>query len=211
VVADTGWLDQAPPEQVDAEPSGLVLTRARPPDADQLMAAINASLDHLRPWMPWAGRAATEESMGAFLAGAATAWEAHREFVYLMREPEGSEVLGCISLHARLGPGALEIGYWVHVDHTRRGLVTAAASALTSTAFSLGPVESVEIHCDAANRPSAAVPRRLGFALVRTDTRPPTAPGETDTQLVWVRHRAADPPDAHGSGRPPARDGVTDR
>lgn len=42
----------APPEQVDA--GMLVLRRVRAGDAGELAATVSASMDHLRPWMPWA-------------------------------------------------------------------------------------------------------------------------------------------------------------
>jgi RimJ/RimL family protein N-acetyltransferase len=199
-VADPRWLVNGPPDQVEVDSVELLLRRARPSDAAALITAINASLDHLRPWMPWAGRPATEDSIGTFLAESTAKWEARQEFIYLIREPEGSEVLGCIGLHNRLGRGALEIGYWVHVDHAGSGVATASTSALISAAFSLGPVEAVEIHCDATNRPSAAVPRKLGFRLHRTETRPPTAPGGTENQLVWVLRRPSVNPDGRASG-----------
>jgi RimJ/RimL family protein N-acetyltransferase len=85
--------------------------------------------------------------------------------------------------------GALEIGYWVQVDHTGRGVATAAAGALADAALRLSAVSRVEIRCDAANLRSAAIPPKLGFRLERTESRPPTAPGETDANLVWVRDR----------------------
>jgi len=40
------------------------------------------------------------------------------------------EIAGSIGLHGRIGPGALEIGYWVHRAWTRRGLATAASAAV---------------------------------------------------------------------------------
>ena len=45
---DTG----AAPERVDA--GMLVLRRLRATDAGEIAAAVSASMDHLRPWMPWA-------------------------------------------------------------------------------------------------------------------------------------------------------------
>lgn len=46
---------------------------------------------------------------------------------------------------ARIGPGGLETGYWVHQAHTRRGLATAAAAALTDAALALPGIDRVEI------------------------------------------------------------------
>ena len=41
-----------PPEQVVAGP--LVLRRVHADDAGAIAVAVRASLEHLRPWMPWA-------------------------------------------------------------------------------------------------------------------------------------------------------------
>jgi len=38
-------------------------------------------------------------------------------------------VLGEVGLMPRIGPGALEIGYWVHIDHVGRRLATEASHA----------------------------------------------------------------------------------
>ena len=91
-----------------------------------------------------------------------------------------------IGLHGRIGPGALEIGYWVGEGHTGRGLATAGARALAEAALALPGVGRVEIHCDEANTASAAVPRKLGFRLDRIEEALITAPSETGRKLIWV-------------------------
>ncbi|HWE68866.1 MAG TPA: GNAT family protein [Acidimicrobiales bacterium] len=185
---DATWLDQRPPEQLDA--GDFHLARVTPDDAPALISAVNASLSQLRPWMPWAQDPATPESIGTFLRGADPQWDGFQEFQFVIRETPLGPVIGSCGLHTRLGVGALEIGYWVHVDHIGRGVATAAAGALTVAAFRLRPVRRVEIHCDAANLRSAAVPAKLGYRLDRTEPRPPTTPGETRDQMVWVCQRA---------------------
>lgn len=177
------WL-AAPPEDLLAERA--VLLRAHLSDAEALVDAVNASREHLRPWMPWAWVPATPESIGSFLAGADASWEGRTEFQYLIADAGSRAVLGCCGLHARIGAGALEIGYWVRVDRVRRGLASAAAGALTRAAFGLPDVERVEIHCDAANVASARVPRRLGYRLDRIENHTPTTPGETDKFMIWI-------------------------
>jgi RimJ/RimL family protein N-acetyltransferase len=184
---DVGWLDERPPEQLEA--GDFVLTRAVPGDVGGLVAAVNASLSHLRPWMPWAQNPATPESIGTFLATAALQWDSCQEFQFALRETPSGPIIGFGGLHTRIGVGALEIGYWVRVDHTGRGVATAAAGALADAALHLHGVSRVEIRCDAANLRSAAIPRKLGFRLERTESRPPTTPGETDAHLVWARDR----------------------
>ena len=98
-------------------------------------------------------------------------------------------VAGSCGLHRRLGPSALEIGYWVHPSFTRRGLATTAARALTQAALSLPEITYVEIHTDKANSASARVPQRLGYRLVteRPDDR--HAPAEVGIECVWRMER----------------------
>jgi RimJ/RimL family protein N-acetyltransferase len=102
-------------------------------------------------------------------------------------------VIGGCGLMRRIGPGGIEIGYWVHVAHTRRGHATAAALALTQAAWTLPDVARVEIHCDAANVASRAVPARLGYRLDRIDDVGVTAPGETGRSMIWIAERSGGP------------------
>ena len=183
-MSEQAWLTEAPLAELPA--ASVVLRRTSRGDTDALVHAVNASLEHLRPWMPWARTAATSESIGAFLAAADATWEARTEFQYLITEPDSRTVLGCCGLHARLGSGALEIGYWVHVGHLRCGVAATAAAALTRTGLRLPGVSRIEIHCDVANSASAGVPRRLGFRLDRIERRTPFTPGETGAQMIWV-------------------------
>jgi RimJ/RimL family protein N-acetyltransferase len=105
------------------------------------------------------------------------------------------EILGSFGLHRRSGPDSIEIGYWVHAAHAGRGYATAAARALTQVALALPGVLRVEIHCDAANVASAAIPRKLGYRLDRIEDREPQAPSETGRLMIWVLDRhAASPP-----------------
>ena len=96
------------------------------------------------------------------------------------------DIVGCMGLHSRVGPAAIEIGYWLRTDHTGRGLVTACARSLTEAALGLDGIERVEIHCDEANARSRAVPLRLGYRLARVQDDAVTAPGEVGRDMVWV-------------------------
>jgi len=73
------------------------------------------------------------------------------------RDHRGRLLGGC-GPHAGLGARRLEIGYWVDVRHTRRGVATLASAALTELATTIPELTVVEIHPDQANLASAAVP-----------------------------------------------------
>ena len=85
------------------------------------------------------------------------------DFGYAILDRAESRVLGGSGLHARVGPGAREIGYWIRPDAEGRGYVTEAVAALTRVGFEVDRLERIEIRCDPANTRSAAVPRRLGY------------------------------------------------
>ena len=162
---------------------GLVtLRRYRKDDLDALMQAVSESEDHLGPWLPWvAGH--SRESEAEFLARAALDWESGTAYNYAMIA-EGT-LAGGIALMARIGPGGLEIGYWVHRAWTRRGLATAASAALVDAAFRLPGVDRIEIVHDELNVASAGVPRKLGFTKVGRRPLDPPPPAGTGTGVVW--------------------------
>ena len=147
---------------------------------------VNENLAHLRPWMPWAREAPSEEANVEFVRRTVEEWESNVGFGYWLREEATGEMVGCAGLHRRAGPQVLEIGYWVSKDRVRRGYATASARALTSAAFGLPGILRVEIHCDAGNVASAAIPERLGYRLARVEPVAPRAPSESGRRLVWV-------------------------
>jgi RimJ/RimL family protein N-acetyltransferase len=169
----------------------FTLRRHGPDDLAELVGAVNASLEHLQPWMEWAQQPATDETVGEFLSGSIANFGAGIEFGYAIVETaEGGErIVGGAGLHPRLGPGAIEIGYWVHVDHTRRGAASEAARALRDAAIDALGIAVVEIHCDAKNTASAAVARSSGFRLVGTEARMPRIPTESDHEMIWRYRR----------------------
>lgn len=173
-----------PPRRIDL--GDLVVRRWKTGDLTAQCEAINASFDHLHPWMPWLPTPRTQEEQRVFNDIAATGWpSADGDFGYGIFDSEGT-LLGAVGLHDRVGPAALEIGYWCHIAYTGRGIITRAVAALTDAALRLPGIEQVQIRCDAANERSAAVPRRLGYRLDRTETRAVNAPAETGHGLVFV-------------------------
>lgn len=162
---------------------------------DGLYAAARSSHDELRRWMPWAHEPADREGLLVVLDLGAARFRADEEWPFVMIENATRDVVGSAGLHRRAGPDALEIGYWVRTDRTRRGYAAAAARALTDLAFARAPViERVEIVVNHDNAASAAVARSLGYAVVRREHRDEATPeysGEFDVWSVTRRDWAA--------------------
>jgi ribosomal-protein-serine acetyltransferase len=169
------------PEEVIAR-GPVTLRRHRPDDLEAVFGAVTESLDHLRPWAPWAANY-TRQSAAEFLAKSERDWAAGAEYNYAIIT--GGMLAGGCGLMARIGPGGLEIGYWVHRAYTRRGLATAAASALVEQAFRLPGVDRVEIVHDELNVASGGVPRKLGFTEVGRRPIEPPSPEGTGMGVVW--------------------------
>ena len=176
----------APPERVDAGP--VVLRRVRASDAIAIAAAVGASLAYLQPWMPWAtAEAADRRSQLARVAEADQNWEAGLGYVYSVLTADLGTLVGEVALHRRPADDSIEMGYWITASQAGLGYATSAGRALTLVALALPGVSRVEIHCDAANAPSAAIARKLGYRLDRIEERLPETPGESGRLMIWVR------------------------
>lgn len=156
-------------------------------DAPLLKDAVDSSLAELRPWMPWAYKEpSTVEEIADRFVRFTDEFEHDGDWHYGILNPGETEALGSTGIHRRVGPGGLEIGYWIRTSVAGRGYATEAAAAVTRTAFEVPWVEFVEIRCDPNNLRSARIPERLGYTLVdvlKHDTVTPTgAPRDT---MVW--------------------------
>jgi len=174
-----------PAEVIDAGPA--VLRRWRAGDLEGASEAVFASLEHLRPWMPWAV-GFSRASQAEFLAGCERDWQSGAAFNYAILA-DGA-IAGSAGLMARIGPGGLEIGYWVHQAYTRRGLATASSAALVDQAFALPGIERVQIVHDELNVASSGIPRKLGFTEIELRPLDHKPLGGTGMGVVWELTRA---------------------
>ena len=159
-------------------------------DVPALSAAIAASVEHLRPWMPWAAaEPLRDEDRIALVAGWDEGWRAGGDVV--LGVLLGDDVVGGCGLHRRRGPDTLEIGYWIHAGHVGRGYARELTAALTTTALALDGIQHVEVRHDAANVASRRVPESLGFRFDSESPRAPSAPGEAGVEVAWSTTAAA--------------------
>jgi RimJ/RimL family protein N-acetyltransferase len=164
----------------------LVIRCYHPADAFMLQTAVSESLEHLLPWMPWAANEPEPvETKIQRLRRFRANFDLGQDFIYGIFNPQENRLLGGTGLHTRVGPNALEIGYWIHRDYINHGYATETSSALTKVAFELHKVERVEIHCALDNVRSAAVPRKLGYTHDGTLRRRSFANDNAADQMVW--------------------------
>lgn len=151
-----------PPYRIVTE--HLVVRCWNPVDAPLLKDAVDASVEHLRPWMPWAADEPQPlEQKVDLLRLFRGKFDLGQDFTYGIFNPDESAVVGGTGLHPRLDPMSFEIGYWIAAKSAGQGLGTEATAALTRVVFEVTDIERIEIRVDPANAASRAIPRKLGY------------------------------------------------
>lgn len=176
-----------PPETVTVADE-LTLQRWEVRWAEQLTAAVRESLPELKPFLPWATDDYDLATARDYIERSDDSWAKGTEFNYAILGAAG-EPIGSIGLMTRMGPGTLEIGYWLRTPSAGRGLMTAAVTALTEVAFALPGIDRMVIRHDPANAGSAAVAAKAGYTVTEPAERDRQAPGGFAGDVIRERHR----------------------
>ena len=155
---------EGPPAPYRIETERLVIRCYEPRDASLVKEAIDSSREHLQAWMPWAlAEPQSLEQKSELIEFFRSSFDTGENFTYGIFAGDESELLGGTGLHPRVGPGGLEIGYWIRASATRRGFVTESTAALTRIGFEVCQADRIEIRIDPRNEASKGIPRKLGF------------------------------------------------
>lgn len=199
VTAPQAGLDETALLPASVSTPRLLLRCWEPADVPAVARAIAASIEHLRPWLAWtSNEPLPEDDRRALFKG----WNHDRlqggsahYGIFL-----NGHVVGAIGLRRRGQPQEVEIGYWLHVDHTGNGYAREAAAAVTAMAVQRADVKTVIIRHDPDNLASRRIPEQLGFTPL--DTQPTTDDDEAD-QFWYTTRETWRPPEA--AERPPRR------
>jgi RimJ/RimL family protein N-acetyltransferase len=135
-----------------------------PRDAPALKEAVDSSIDHLRPWMPWAANEPqTLDEKVQLLRRFRGEFDLGQNFVYGLFSRDESEVVGGSGFHTRVGGKAFEIGYWIRASREGEGLTTEVTAALTRVGFEYCGADRIEIHVEPVNERSMRIPLKLGY------------------------------------------------
>ncbi|MBY0147200.1 GNAT family N-acetyltransferase [Neobacillus niacini] len=152
------------PEEFTTE--RLLIRSPLPGDGKAVHAAIEASLNELKPWMPWAHMNQTEQDVEANIRESIAKFITREDLRLHILDKETGEFIGSSGLHRiDWAVPKFEIGYWIDTRYTGRGYITEATEAITNYAFQELKAKRVEIRCDSKNSRSRAIPERLGFTL----------------------------------------------
>lgn len=142
----------------------VVVRRYSDADAAPLHEAIQESVEHLRPWMPWYDKHQTLDDTLEYVRRTQARWITREDLGMGIFARDGGAVLGGTGLHVQgWDIPCFEIGYWVRRSQEGHGYITEAVRLLAACAFEQLRAQRLAIHCDARNIRSKAIPERLGF------------------------------------------------
>ena len=128
--------------------------------------AVRQSIDHLKPWMPFAQTIPTDSDMEEHCRKSLAQFILRENFTLSIYDRAGNTFIGSTGFHrANWDVPSVEIGYWVHQANVGKGFVSEAVNALSRYAFSVFKCKRVEIKCDSRNTKSLSVATRLGYSV----------------------------------------------
>lgn len=152
------------PEEFTTE--RLLIRKPMQGDGKAVYEAIQASLNELKQWMPWALTNQTEQDVEANIRDSIAEFITRKDLRLHLFNKETGEFIGSSGLHRiNWDVPKFEIGYWVDTRHSGRGYITESTEAITNFAFNDLHAKRVEIRCDSRNTRSRAIPEKLGFTL----------------------------------------------
>ncbi len=144
----------------------LLIRKPMPGDGSAVHEAMQASLNELKPWLPWAHREQSEQEVEANMRDAHAKFLTREDLRLHIFNKETGEFIGSSGLHRmNWDVPKFEIGYWIDTRYSGHGYITEAVTGITEFAFRELKARRVEIRCDAKNNKSRAIPENLGFTL----------------------------------------------
>jgi RimJ/RimL family protein N-acetyltransferase len=152
------------PEEFSTE--RLVIRMPKPGDGQAVFDAINASIEELKPWMPFAQNEQSAQDVELNIREAYIKFLKREDLRLLVFLKETGELVASTGLHRiDWSLPKFEIGYWIDSRFSGKGYMTEAVNRITDFAFHELKARRVEIRCDVKNKKSRAIPERLGYSL----------------------------------------------
>jgi ribosomal-protein-serine acetyltransferase len=163
----------------------IIVRPHTPDDFDEMWAAIQASRDEIRPWLPFYDQ--SQDDLRNWLAKMSSKWIMREMMGCAIVERASQRLVGNIGLMVKSWDiRSYEIGYWLATSAVGHGYMSEAVRMMTDFAFDHLDAQRVMIRCDARNTRSAAVPTRLGFTFEGCNRRDFAAPdGKIRDTLVF--------------------------
>ncbi len=173
------------PDRLEGE--HVLLRPYRETDAAAVFAAIDASRDHLAPWMGWVDHHQGVDDTRDYCLRMEAAWLLRSALIVGIFDRADGRYLGGTGFHEPDWDGRVfEVGYWLRPDAVGRGYVTESVRLLVDLAFGHLGARRVELQCDATNERSRKTAERCGFVFEgRLRNRSRTPDGQLRDDLIF--------------------------
>ncbi|CAH0346717.1 GNAT family N-acetyltransferase [Bacillus sp. CECT 9360] len=144
----------------------LFLRMPKPGDGKAVNDAIRASINELKPWLPFVQNTPAVEDTEQNIREAYINFLNRESLRFLIFHKQSQALIGSTSLHNidwRIPK--FEIGYWVDTRFSGSGYITEAIKGLSSFAFDELKARRLEIRCESTNHKSRLIPERIGYEL----------------------------------------------
>jgi ribosomal-protein-serine acetyltransferase len=144
----------------------LFIRMPLPGDGRAVYEAIKASIQELKPWMPFAQQEQSEENVEANIRESYIQFLKREDLRLLVFLKDSGEFVASSGLHRmNWSVPKFEIGYWIDTRFSGNGYMTEAVQGIVDFATKELKARKLEIRCDTRNKKSRAIPERLGFKL----------------------------------------------
>jgi RimJ/RimL family protein N-acetyltransferase len=138
----------------------------RPPadsHIDGLFAAVQESLESIRPWLAWYYSGYSWDDTALWINNVPIAWREDREYSFVILDRANGELLGTIGINQldRRNRRA-NLGYFVRTSATNRGIATEATKLLARFGFERLGLKRIEIVAAVGNVASQKVAHKIG-------------------------------------------------
>lgn len=166
-----------------------------------LTEAVEASIEHLRPFMTWiVHEPLSPRKRLEWIRTSRGHFDLDSDFTWGIFDKTERTLFGVAGLKLGASTDERELGYWLHVDHTGKGLALEAASALVRVGFDIEALDAIELRTDPGNERSARIAEKLGFSGPTLDPLSyPTSDGDKRDTHVYAMSRVV-----YAAGRLPA-------
>jgi ribosomal-protein-serine acetyltransferase len=128
-------------------------------DAEAVFEAVRESIEPLHRWMDWCSLDFGVEHALSWITAQREARSSGNAFEFVIVEDD--RVLGACGINGVVGHIA-NLGYWVRLSATRRGIATSAVGMVADWAFAHTDVQRLEIVVAEDNAASLGVAARVG-------------------------------------------------
>lgn len=141
----------------------IVLRPYAAKDIDLHFDAVTESIDHISEWLDWCHPNYTRDESASWVLSREHNWNYGLEYNFAIIDPMANKLLGTCTLNnINKKDKVANLGYWVRVSETGKGVCSAAARQVLLFGLRTIQLNRIEIIAALPNRASQKVAENIG-------------------------------------------------